>query len=130
MVADDVAVNRRLVETLLTAEGASVATVNDGAEAVQTVLGEGAAAFDVVLMDLEMPHLDGREATRRIRKAGLQIPIIGLSAHLTADQREAALAAGMHEQLVKPVMQEVLVSTIRRYLHDPHGQIGEASTLH
>ncbi|MCP5313232.1 MAG: response regulator [Chromatiaceae bacterium] len=130
LVADDVPVNRRLVEALLSAEGAVVTTVNNGAEAVDAVVGEATSGFDVVLMDVQMPVLDGREATRRIRDAGSLVPVIGLTAHVSPTEHKASLAAGMHDQLVKPVLKEVLVDTILSYTRSGGAGPATASVVH
>ena len=112
LVADDVAINRKIVEVLLEAEGAEVTTVDNGRAAVQAVLQGPGEAFDVVLMDVEMPEIDGRHATREIRLAGNAVPIIGVTAHVSAAERAISVASGMHDQLVKPIMQQTLVDTI------------------
>ena len=114
MVADDVSVNRTIVEALLEAEGATVSVATNGAEAVDAVLRCGSEQFDIVLMDLEMPEMDGRQATRRIRDSFPTLPIIGLTAHASDSEREKSLASGMNDQLVKPVMPEDLVAAILR----------------
>ena len=114
MVADDVSVNRTIVEALLEAEGATVSVATNGAEAVDAVLRCGSEPFDIVLMDLEMPEMDGRQATRRIRDSFPTLPIIGLTAHASDSEREKSLASGMNDQLVKPVMPEDLVAAILR----------------
>ena len=72
--------------------------------------------FDLVLMDVEMPGMDGRQATRNIRAAGHDLPIIGVTAHVLQAERERSLAAGMDDQLVKPVMRDALVDIIGRWL--------------
>ena len=114
LVADDVSVNRTIVEALLEAEGAFVTVASDGVDAVGAVLRCGKEPFDVVLMDLEMPEMDGRQATRRIRASYPYLPIIGLTAHASDSEREKSFASGMNDQLVKPVMPEELVAAILR----------------
>ena len=102
------------MEALLAAEGALVSVATDGAEAVDAVLRCGREPFDIVLMDLEMPEMDGRQATRKIRGAYPYLPIIGLTAHASDAEREKSLGSGMNDQLVKPVMPEDLVAAILR----------------
>ncbi|MCG6966324.1 MAG: response regulator, partial [Chromatiaceae bacterium] len=116
LVADDAQINLTVVESLLRAEGAEVTTVGNGKDALTAVLNGGQERFHVVLMDVQMPQMDGRQATRSMRKAGAQVPVIGLTAHVSPEERKASLAAGMHDQLVKPVMQDVLVRTILNYV--------------
>ncbi|HEY1721520.1 MAG TPA: MHYT domain-containing protein [Magnetospirillaceae bacterium] len=105
LVADDAPMNTELMTILLQRNGHSVASVAGGAEAVSAVLAE---RFDVVLMDLMMPDVDGLEATRRIRAAELatgrpRTPIIALSASVMETDRVAAHAAGMDGFASKPV---------------------------
>ena len=114
LVADDVAINRTVLQALLEKEGARVVVAVDGAAAVEAVLRES-ARLDVVLMDVEMPQLDGRQATRRIRAAGLDVAIIGVTAHAGAEERAVSLAAGMDDQLIKPILQDELVHRVLRH---------------
>ena len=114
LVADDVLVNRKIVDFLLSTEGARVTMVTDGAEAVDAVLRSKGGAFDVILMDLEMPNTDGRQATRLLRRSGISVPIIGVSAHVGQRERDAASAAGMDDLLVKPILKEDLIALVLR----------------
>ena len=116
LVADDVSINRTIARALLEMEGALVTTVEDGSQAVAAVVERDGASFNLVLMDVEMPGMDGRQATRKIRAAGFDLPIIGVTAHVLAEEREASFAAGMNDQLVKPIMQDALVEIIGRWL--------------
>ncbi|MCW9079865.1 MAG: response regulator, partial [Gammaproteobacteria bacterium] len=125
LVADDVRINRTIVEALLEAEGATVTSAANGMEAVEVVLGRGKGAFDVILMDLEMPKMNGRQATRRIRASQPALPIIGLTAHVSEEEREKSLESGMDDQLVKPVLPETLVAAILRLRPE-----GSACKLH
>jgi CheY-like chemotaxis protein/HPt (histidine-containing phosphotransfer) domain-containing protein len=104
LVADDVAANRELLGEILRRHGHAVRFAEDGAVAVALT---AEAAPDVVLMDIQMPVLDGIEATRRIRRlpgpAG-RVPILALTANVMADDRERYLAAGMDRCLTKPVI--------------------------
>ena len=104
LLAEDNAVNRQLVKALLGKRGHTAVTVVNGREAVAAV---AHGAFDLVLMDVQMPEMDGLEATAAIRKAekatGAHVPIVALTAHAMKGDREACLAAGMDEYLSKPV---------------------------
>ena len=102
LVAEDNPVNQLIVEEVLRQRGCTVTLANDGAQAVAAVL-SGGADFDVILMDIQMPRMDGCEATRRLRQAGITLPIIALSAHAFDDDRDAALRAGMDAYLTKPL---------------------------
>jgi two-component system sensor histidine kinase/response regulator len=104
LLAEDNAVNRQLVTALLAKRGHTSASVVNGREAVAAVANGG---FDLVLMDVQMPEMDGLQATAAIRKAeeatGAHVPIVALTAHAMKGDREACLAAGTDEYLSKPV---------------------------
>ncbi|MGQ9875425.1 MAG: PAS domain-containing protein [Chloroflexus sp.] len=103
LVAEDNEINQQVVLRLLQALGHQVTIVANGVEAVQKVQQQ---SFDVILMDIQMPEMDGEEATRRMRALGNQIQqprIIALTAYALADVRERCLAAGMDGFLTKPV---------------------------
>jgi PAS domain S-box-containing protein len=114
LVAEDVEVNRFILEDFLLREGAQAVFAENGAQALDRVQTAGAEAFDVVLMDVQMPVMDGREATRRIHALAPELPIIGLTAHALADERERCLLAGMAEHISKPINTEVLVAALLR----------------
>jgi signal transduction histidine kinase/CheY-like chemotaxis protein/HPt (histidine-containing phosphotransfer) domain-containing protein len=115
LVVEDNALNQRLAKELLAALGAHVTVAANGLEAVAAVEG---GAFDAVLMDVEMPQLDGLEATRRIRAlpSGGGVPVIAMTAHAQAGSREQCLAAGMTDFISKPVTAHGLASTLARHL--------------
>ena len=123
LAAEDMEVNRFLLAHVLEQEDARVLFAEDGAAAVQAVQVQarpapGAASrptpFDVVLMDLQMPVMDGFEATRRIRAIRADLPIIGLTAHALPEERARCLDAGMSGHVAKPVDVEELVTAIQR----------------
>jgi PAS domain S-box-containing protein len=101
LVAEDNAVNARLASRILAKAGHYVEVVSDGAAAEREVRNGN---WDVVLMDLQMPVMDGLEATRRIRASGLDIPIIALTANAMRGDRECCLDAGMSDYLAKPLV--------------------------
>ena len=113
LAADDNPTNRKVVELMLGAAGAQVVSVENGQEAVDAWR---AGAFDVVLMDLRMPVMDGLEAIRAIRKAegaGLpRAPIIVISANTSATDVEASAAAGADRHIGKPLRAEDLFEAI------------------
>jgi CheY-like chemotaxis protein len=113
LLAEDNAVNSKLVTALLVKRGHSVITVGNGRDAVASVAG---GAFDLVLMDVQMPEMDGLEATAAIRIAeqatNAHIPIIALTAHAMKGDREACIAAGADGYLSKPVNAKDLFSLI------------------
>ena len=113
LVVDDNAMNQQVARELLVRQGAQVDVANGGVAAVERIL-RSHAGFDVVLMDIQMPDMDGYEATRQIRldpgMAGL--PIIAMTANAMASDRAACLAAGMNDHVGKPINLDRLVETI------------------
>jgi PAS domain S-box-containing protein len=115
LVAEDVEINRDLLGTALARQGHQVAFAVNGAEAVAQVQKR---EYDLVLMDVQMPVLDGVAATRRIRALAhpvATIPILGLTANVLATETQRYLAAGMNECLAKPIDWQQLAAAIRRY---------------
>lgn len=114
LLAEDNPVNQRLTLSLLEKQGHLVAVANNGREAVEQ---SAANEFDVILMDVQMPELDGLEATAAIRErereAGGRIPIVALTAHALKGDRERCLAAGMDAYLSKPVQPRVLAQALQ-----------------
>jgi signal transduction histidine kinase/DNA-binding response OmpR family regulator len=117
LLAEDGEDNRRLLRHLLTSAGASVSLAVDGEDAVHLALAARAhdRAFDVVLMDMQMPRLDGYEATRRLREAGYEQPIVALTANAMAPDRERCLSAGCDDYCAKPVRRADLLETVFRW---------------
>jgi signal transduction histidine kinase len=112
LLVDDSRDNRRLVSHLLQRSGAQVETAGDGKEAVSKAM---AGAYDVILMDVQMPGMDGCEATAQLRKQGLGRPIIALTAHAMAEEKQRCLSAGYTDHLAKPIDVKKLLETVRRY---------------
>jgi PAS domain S-box-containing protein len=116
LVAEDVPMNQIVVGTLLRGAGHDVTFANNGAEAVRAIQD---ADYDLVLMDMEMPEMDGIEATRAIRaldQRGRDVPIIALSANAMSEEVERCLVAGMNGHLAKPVAPEELERTVARWM--------------
>jgi PAS domain S-box-containing protein len=116
LIAEDNEVNQIVLERALTLEGAQPVTVGDGRQAVHRVLSDGRDAYDVVLMDIQMPEMDGYEATRRILELAPDLPVIGQTAHAMRDERRDCLAAGMVDHIAKPIDFGQLVEVITRHL--------------
>lgn len=117
LMADDAPANRELVSVLLGGMGLSVDTVENGAEAVEAVRQE---AYDLVLMDVHMPVMDGLDATRAIRGLGGgvgRIPIIALTANVGREQVQTCLEAGMNGHLAKPIDVNQMARTLSDWLN-------------
>lgn len=117
LVAEDTPLNQQVLRELLEQAGAVVTVVTNGREAV-TAAGDAHVPFDAVLMDLQMPELDGYEAARRLREAwpADRFPIIAVTAHAHQDERERCRAAGMNEHLAKPIRPEQLYACLLTWL--------------
>ncbi|SCZ53440.1 hybrid sensor histidine kinase/response regulator [Thiohalomonas denitrificans] len=100
LVVDDEPINRRVAAELLSRSGHRVEGVASGAEAIERVDG---GDFDLVLMDLSMPEMDGLEATRRIHRIAPALPVVGLTAHVLPEHRAACIEVGMTGVLHKPI---------------------------
>ena len=118
LLVDDSEINLEVAAGLLQREGARVCLARTGREALEA-LRTTPHAFDAVLMDLQMPEMDGLEATRRVRnELGLgDLPIIALTAGALAEERQLAFAAGMNAFLTKPLDPERLVRTVHGCIH-------------
>jgi CheY-like chemotaxis protein len=118
LLAEDGPDNQRLISYVLRKAGARVTTAENGQCAVEQVLAarRGGEAFDAVLMDMQMPVMDGYEATKTLRHAGYQGPIIALTAHAMSQDRQRCLAAGCDEYASKPIDRAALLAVIRRCL--------------
>lgn len=107
LLVEDNALNQEIAEEILTEEGLLVETADNGQEAVQKLLEAGENAFDAALMDIQMPVMDGYEATKAIRampQSWLRdLPILAMTANAFEEDRQKALAAGMNGHLAKPI---------------------------
>lgn len=121
LLAEDNKTNQQIAATVLTKRGHEVDVVENGIEALEQVKSK---RYDVVLMDIQMPHLDGLEATREIRKVeGLeQLPIVAVTAHALADERERCESAGMNDIVTKPFKPFQLHEAVERWLGPPEGR--------
>jgi CheY-like chemotaxis protein len=126
LLVEDGPENQRLISFILNKAGAEVTVASNGQEALEiaSAIAPGAGScepsdapsFDVILMDLQMPVMDGYEATRRLREAGYEGPIIAISAHAMSIPQQKALDAGCDHYLSKPIDRARLIATIQRYL--------------
>ncbi|MHB8531080.1 MAG: response regulator, partial [Caulobacteraceae bacterium] len=119
LLVEDVEVNRELVCALLSPFDIEIDTAANGLQAIEAV---DAVAYDLVLMDVQMPVMDGLTASRRIRAAQGQagrVPIIAMTANVLPDQIDRCLQAGMDDHLGKPIDPATLLEAIRRWTSEP-----------
>jgi signal transduction histidine kinase/DNA-binding response OmpR family regulator/HPt (histidine-containing phosphotransfer) domain-containing protein len=119
LLVEDNEVNRMVATELLEQAGVEVDIAVNGREAVEKVRSDG--AYDAILMDLQMPEMDGLEATRRIREDARfrTLPIIAMTAHALVEERQRCLEAGMNDHVGKPVEFEALFRTLTRWVGSP-----------
>jgi PAS domain S-box-containing protein len=122
LLAEDNLVNQNLVVRLLGKAGHNVVVAGNGKEALAALAKAGPGAFDLVLMDVQMPEMDGFEAAAAIRKkergTGTHLPIVAMTAHAMKGDRERCLAAGMDGYLPKPVKREELIDAVERHSYE------------
>jgi CheY-like chemotaxis protein len=118
LLAEDGPDNQRLITRLLKKSGIEVTVVGDGRSAVQMALAAegGTTPFDLVLMDMQMPVMDGYQATIELRRVGFRKPIVALTANAMAGDRERCLGAGCTDFTPKPVERQVLLEVLDRLL--------------
>lgn len=115
LVAEDNPVNQIVIEGLLSMEGATADVVDDGLAALERVRDQGDARYDLVLLDVMMPGIDGYETARRMRVLDPALPIVGQTAHALQEDHEQCLAAGMVDRLTKPIDTDDLVRAVLRH---------------
>jgi CheY-like chemotaxis protein len=122
LLAEDGLVNQKVAVILLEKRGHSVVVANNGREAVDALFGPAAEPFDLVLMDMQMPVLDGLAATQEIRhtesKSGGHIAIVAMTASAMKGDRERCLEAGMDDYLSKPIRPDELYAMVDSYIAD------------
>ncbi|MFZ5831575.1 MAG: ATP-binding protein [Planctomycetota bacterium] len=117
LLADDGADNRRLISFLLRKAGVDVIAVEDGQMAIDAALSavDQQTPFDLILMDIQMPVVDGYEATRQLRACGYRRPIVALTAHAMKDDRRKCLEAGCDDYATKPIQRAALLALVARF---------------
>lgn len=116
LLAEDNLINQKLAEKIFTQAGYLVDTVNNGEEAVNLFL-SNQNKYDIIFMDIQMPVLNGHEATKMLREKGFKdIPIIAITANVVKGSMEKCLEAGMNDYIPKPVKREIIFQTINKWV--------------
>ncbi|MDG4582824.1 MAG: ATP-binding protein [Candidatus Competibacter sp.] len=119
LLAEDNDVNRQIAVELLHGAGAEVTVAHDGREAVEQALASlDGTPYDLILMDLQMPRLDGYQATHRLRadERFRALPIVAMTAHALVEERQRCLDAGMNDHIAKPIEPEAMFHTLLRWI--------------
>lgn len=126
LLVEDNATNQFVAQEFLTKMGLSVDVANNGAEGVSQV---ARANYDLVLMDLQMPGMDGFEATRQIRatQKGRHLPILAMTAAALTQDREASLAAGMNDHIAKPIVGRELATALLKWIPSQANRVQPAA---
>ena len=116
LLAEDNPVNQKLAKTMLTKAGYQVEVVNNGQEAVEKYT-TSPDDFDLIFMDVQMPEMDGMEATKAIREKGFDtIPIVAMTAHAMKGDRERCLEAGMDDYIAKPIKRDLIFEVLKKWV--------------
>jgi CheY-like chemotaxis protein len=119
LLAEDNLLNQKLMCAIMSKEGWEITTASDGASAVSLA---GTGNFDIILMDVQMPRLDGLEATRIIRQKekafGSHVPIVAITAYAMAEDKGRCLQAGMDDYISKPINRSEMIQKIKRLATD------------
>ncbi len=116
LLAEDNPVNQKLTKLMLTKAGYRVTVTNNGREALERYVASP-KDFDLIFMDVQMPEMDGLEATRSIRKKGFTaVPIVAMTAHAMKGDREKCLEAGMNDYITKPIKREIVFEVLGKWV--------------
>jgi len=126
LVVEDAPENQTLLNHFLSIAGAEVQFADNGREGVDKAL---AGDYDLILMDIQMPVLDGYQATRELRKKDYNKPILALTAHALKEERERCLAAGCNDHLTKPVNRDELLRRVSSYISPGDNGVYESSRV-
>jgi len=128
LLAEDNPVNQKLAKMMLTKAGYRVDLVNNGQEAFEKYT-SSPQDFDLILMDVQMPRMDGIEATKAIRAKGFSaIPIVALTAHAMKGDNEMCIEAGMNDYITKPIKREIVFETLEKWVFSKEDQFGRTSS--
>ena len=115
LAAEDNPVNQLVLEEMLTPEGAGLTCVENGRQVLEMLQQTGDAAWDLVFTDIQMPDMDGHQLAQHLSTRYPTLPVVGLTAHATAEERQRCLDNGMVSHVAKPIELEVLVTTVQQY---------------
>ncbi len=126
LLVDDNATNRKVASQILMKAGCEVLMASSGQEAINVLQKD--SNFDLVLMDIQMPEMDGMETTRRLKVLNLASlpPIVAMTAYAMKEDRERFLAAGMDDYLAKPIRAQQIIAMVSRWVSEGHGSVEEA----
>ena len=111
LLVEDSPDNQYLISRILEIHGAKVDVADDGIQGVEKALNNN---YDLVIMDIQMPHMDGHQATKKLREMGYTQPIVALTAHAMKEEAERAMESGFTEFLTKPVQRDLVISTVQK----------------
>jgi signal transduction histidine kinase/CheY-like chemotaxis protein/HPt (histidine-containing phosphotransfer) domain-containing protein/HAMP domain-containing protein len=131
LLAEDNEINQQIAVELLEGVGATVDVTNNGREVVEKLKESPLGSYDMVLMDLQMPELDGFQATREIRADQRfdELPIVAMTAHATVEERQRCLDSGMNDHIAKPIDPTAMFETLQRYVQGTTETKPSASTV-
>jgi CheY-like chemotaxis protein/HPt (histidine-containing phosphotransfer) domain-containing protein len=119
LLVDDNATNRKVASQILAKAGCVIETATSGQDAIDRLAQD--ADFDLVLMDIQMPEMDGMETTRRLKASGQALPpIVAMTAYAMKEDRDRFLAVGMDDYLAKPIRAQQLIQMVGKWVHDGH----------
>lgn len=123
LIAEDEVMNREIMVDLLNQMGLLVDVAEDGLEAIELAARN---SYELILMDMQMPHLDGLGAARQLRQNGIRVPIIATTANAFAEDKALCFAAGMDDFVAKPVEPQALFATVLKWLerNGEHALVG------
>ena len=122
LLAEDTPFNLKMAKTLITKAGYQVEVAQNGKEAVD-IYTKAPEEYDLIFMDVQMPEMDGIEATKKIREDGFhKIPIIAMTAHTDESIKEKCLEAGMNDFISKPIRKEIVSEVVEKWVSDKENQ--------
>ncbi len=131
LVVDDNPDNIRIVRYILEQTGAAISTAGDGQEAIERITeASHHGSFDLVLMDMQMPVMDGYTATATLRRRGITLPVVALTAHAMSDDQKKCMDSGCDDYISKPIIASVFYQTLVKHLSNAGDSEPSALTMH